>query len=297
MQTEMEALRQVLVANILKMPALRADKVSFEVWAVRQEALPRGGSRSKQALSYCDETENAIIRLWLQAGEEFHRDEPGPLGPRRRNNSFRDADPIHARDRWNGTFGEVQPPPNVHDVFPSNLDNLGLKWFENLPSGSIGELPPIIQIIRCSVCHQHKGAEGRELPPYAAKGQKQNTLQLQQEAERAKGTSFRGDSSFKRRKDSAEEHEEREKADNALEEDLPIGSPHDPELENRIRMEIRIVKQMNEVLSVQPEAKKSRQGLTEPRSMTFTKADVRRSRIGSAPQKRYLGHPSAGPCL
>ena len=73
---------------------------------------------------------------------------------------------------------------------------------------------------------------------------------------------------------------ERKDVGNALEEDLPIrtihmiGSTHDPELENRIRGEIHIVKQMNEVFSVQPADKKPRNGSFEPGSITFTKVDL-----------------------
>ncbi|GFZ05322.1 hypothetical protein Acr_17g0008940 [Actinidia rufa] len=64
------------------------------------------------------------------------------------------------------------------------------------------------------------------------------------------------------------------------EEDLPlghihmIGGPHYPNLKNRIRGEIRMFKQMHEVLSVQSPAKKSRVIAVEPMSLMFTKADL-----------------------
>ena len=66
------------------------------------------------------------------------------------------------------------------------------------------------------------------------------------------------------------------------EEDLPlgtihmIGDPNHPDLENRIRGEIRMIRQMNEVLSVQSMEKKLRQMIFEPGSIVFTKADLER---------------------
>ena len=50
--------------------------------------------------------------------------------------------------------------------------------------------------------------------------------------------------------------------------------PNHPDLENRIMGEIRIIKQMHEVLSVQSAMGKRRQCLCEPGSITFTKADI-----------------------
>ena len=66
------------------------------------------------------------------------------------------------------------------------------------------------------------------------------------------------------------------------EEDLPygticmIGGPNHPDLENKIQGEIRMIKQMNEVLSVQSAAKKPRYVISELESITFTKADLER---------------------
>ncbi|GFS46105.1 hypothetical protein Acr_00g0100220 [Actinidia rufa] len=77
-------------------------------------------------------------------------------------------------------------------------------------------------------------------------------------------------------------------ADNALEQDLPIriihmiGVPHDPELENRIWREIRIVKQMNKVFSVRPTAKNPRQESFEP---------------GASPSPRQISHESSTPTM
>ena len=71
------------------------------------------------------------------------------------------------------------------------------------------------------------------------------------------------------------------------EEDLPLGTIHmvgglnHPDLENRIQGEIQIIKQMHEVLLVQSPAKKSRQSASEPKSITFTRADL--ERVGAAP--------------
>ena len=61
-----------------------------------------------------------------------------------------------------------------------------------------------------------------------------------------------------------------DKTDDALEEDLPIGTVHmvrglnHPNLENMIKGDIRIIKQMDKVLSVHPAMRKPRQGLSEP---------------------------------
>ena len=56
----MEELRWVLMVNNLKNPAYRADEVSSEVRAIRQEAMSRGGLKGKQVLSYYDEIPNPI---------------------------------------------------------------------------------------------------------------------------------------------------------------------------------------------------------------------------------------------
>ncbi|GFZ19922.1 O-Glycosyl hydrolases family 17 protein [Actinidia rufa] len=66
------------------------------------------------------------------------------------------------------------------------------------------------------------------------------------------------------------------------EEDLPlgaihmIGGPNHPDLENRIRGEIQMVRQMHKVLSVHLLAKKPRVVAGEPGSLTFTKDDLDR---------------------
>ncbi|GFZ11590.1 S-adenosyl-L-methionine-dependent methyltransferases superfamily protein [Actinidia rufa] len=52
--------------------------------------------------------------------------------------------------------------------------------------------------------------------------------------------------------------------------------PFHPDLENRFLGKICIVQQMNEVLSVQPVAKKSKQGISELGSIIFTKVDLER---------------------
>ena len=48
----MEEMRQVLMANNLKMPRHGAGEVLSEVREVRKKASPWGGSKGKQALSY-----------------------------------------------------------------------------------------------------------------------------------------------------------------------------------------------------------------------------------------------------
>ena len=53
-----------------------------------------------------------------------------------------------------------------------------------------------------------------------------------------------------------------------------IGAPYNPEMENRIWWEIRIVKQIYEILLVHPLEKKPKNSSFEPGSITFTKADL-----------------------
>ncbi|GFY82889.1 hypothetical protein Acr_02g0011290 [Actinidia rufa] len=55
-----------------------------------------------------------------------------------------------------------------------------------------------------------------------------------------------------------------------------IGGPNHPDFENRIQGEIRMVKQMHEVLMIQSSTKKPRQVASELGSFTFTKADLER---------------------
>ncbi|GFS37062.1 hypothetical protein Acr_00g0049520 [Actinidia rufa] len=74
--------------------------------------------------------------------------------------------------------------------------------------------------------------------------------------------------------------EETEEAADAKDEDLPlgtihmIGGPNDPSLESKIRNEIRIIKQMHEVLSVQSLPKKIKTAETEKECVTFSRADL-----------------------
>ena len=74
---------------------------------------------------------------------------------------------------------------------------------------------------------------------------------------------------------------DRDETDDALEKDLSLGTihmimgPNHHDIENRIRGEIHITRQMHDVLSIQPVAKKPRQGLFEPRSITFDKVDLK----------------------
>ncbi|GFZ21550.1 hypothetical protein Acr_29g0007120 [Actinidia rufa] len=51
-------MRKALVANNLKMPTRRASELTSKVRAIRRDASPGGGSRSKQALSYYDEAKS-----------------------------------------------------------------------------------------------------------------------------------------------------------------------------------------------------------------------------------------------
>ena len=74
-----------------------------------------------------------------------------------------------------------------------------------------------------------------------------------------------------------------ERIDKTQEEDLPlgtihvIGGPNHPNLENKIRGKIRMIRQMNEVPSIQSAAKKLKQIMSEPRSITFTELTWRGS--------------------
>ncbi|GFY95352.1 hypothetical protein Acr_10g0007370 [Actinidia rufa] len=83
---------------------------------------------------------------------------------------------------------------------------------------------------------------------------------------------------FDRRDDNDEEERTTDE-----EEDQPLGTIHmmeglrDPDLENRVKREIRILRQMYEVLLVHSPAKKPRKEATKPGSITFTKADLERS--------------------
>ena len=65
-----------------------------------------------------------------------------------------------------------------------------------------------------------------------------------------------------------------------------IGGSNHQDLENRIRGEIRIIRQMNEVLSVQSMAKNPRQMISKLGSITFTKVDLER-----------VQHPHADPLV
>ncbi|GFZ09869.1 hypothetical protein Acr_21g0004680 [Actinidia rufa] len=76
--------------------------------------------------------------------------------------------------------------------------------------------------------------------------------------------------------------EETKEAANAEDEDIPlgtihmIGGPNDPNLESKIRSEIRMIKQMHEVLSVQSLPKKIKTAETERECVTFSMADLER---------------------
>ncbi|XP_057493157.1 uncharacterized protein LOC130778645 [Actinidia eriantha] len=73
-----------------------------------------------------------------------------------------------------------------------------------------------------------------------------------------------------------------EEAADVEDEDLPlgtihmIGGPNDPGLESKIRSEIRMIKQMHEVLSVQSLSKKLKTAETERDCITFSRADLER---------------------
>ena len=71
-----------------------------------------------------------------------------------------------------------------------------------------------------------------------------------------------------------------EEIDNTLEKDIPLGIIHIlggqnyPNLKNMILGEIRMIKQINGVLSVQSIAKKLRQIMSELGSITFSKVNL-----------------------
>ncbi|GFY90770.1 hypothetical protein Acr_07g0009670 [Actinidia rufa] len=179
-------------------------------------------------------------------------------------------------------------------VCPSCLGNLKLKWFHKITLGSIDDLtldPPI------------------ELLDLMAQVERYARLEEDAKLEERQGaTTSCGESSIRCHKECTEEREgqiryvdqektkeektkvrpnrrfdrDREEADDAMEDDFladtirMIGGPHNPELENRIRGKIRIVKQMHEVFSVQPVAKKLKHSSFELGSIIFTKADLKR---------------------
>ncbi|GFZ00952.1 hypothetical protein Acr_14g0005870 [Actinidia rufa] len=76
--------------------------------------------------------------------------------------------------------------------------------------------------------------------------------------------------------------EEAEETADPEDEDLPlgtihmIGGPNDPSLESKIRSEIRMIKQMHEVLSVQAPPKKIKTAETERDCVTFSRAELER---------------------
>ncbi|GFZ00954.1 hypothetical protein Acr_14g0005890 [Actinidia rufa] len=76
--------------------------------------------------------------------------------------------------------------------------------------------------------------------------------------------------------------EEAEETADPEDEDFPlgtihmIGGPNDPSLESKIRSEIRMIKQMHEVLSVQAPPKKIKTAETERDCVTFSRAELER---------------------
>ncbi|GFS39644.1 hypothetical protein Acr_00g0064080 [Actinidia rufa] len=110
------------------------------------------------------------------------------------------------------------------------------------------------------------------------------------QVERATGSSSWGDDSFKKRRESMVDHEDRLVQTGHLKEYVdrkkikeeeaevrpnPRGLNHS-NLENRIQGEIHIIRQMHEVFSVQLTMKKPTQGLFELGSIIFTNADLKR---------------------
>ncbi|XP_057493212.1 uncharacterized protein LOC130778721 [Actinidia eriantha] len=98
---------------------------------------------------------------------------------------------------------------------------------------------------------------------------------IDEEKTRAEKTKSKPNPRFDRGEDGANKAMDEDK-------DIPlgtihiIGGPNRPNLENRIRGEIRMIKQMHEVLSVQSSTNKLRQAVTKPGSITFTWADLER---------------------
>ncbi|GFS42559.1 hypothetical protein Acr_00g0080540 [Actinidia rufa] len=72
------------------------------------------------------------------------------------------------------------------------------------------------------------------------------------------------------------EHTADEEEDQPLRTIHKIGKLRDPDLKNKIRGEIQVLKQMHEALSVHSLAKKPRKETTKSGSITFTKADLER---------------------
>ncbi|GFY90652.1 MBOAT (membrane bound O-acyl transferase) family protein [Actinidia rufa] len=156
-------------------------------------------------------------------------------------------------------------------VFPSNLGDLGLKWFDRLPPGSIENFYQLIESFVAQFVRKYQGTEGRDRlwenltldPPTDLRdlmSQVEMFARLEddvRESEKTKGKLGRGEAPVKRRKNGSNPYETRakeevEEAADAEDEDLPlgtihmIGGPNDPSLESKIRNKIRMIRQMHE---------------------------------------------------
>ncbi|GFZ11200.1 hypothetical protein Acr_22g0005980 [Actinidia rufa] len=375
MQTQMAELRQVLVANNLKMPAPRAGVRSFEVRSVRQEATPRGGLKGNQALSYYNEAECQNDNKTMASGRRkvpssqanFGMDLRHTLNAKCRQGEGDLRTKLVARAavaaktnlsarseartsrfalkeqlllRYETLFAPeiegMEPPEkfnplkfNMYDEkFDPSLGDLRLKWFDKLPSRSIGsflqlsesfvarfiintkalkcmssllmlrkgknetlhnysksywelyneieeyleelavvsyKLGPTLgeRLWRCILVWRMTSDISNELlecPP-REKARLKDTRRVRRYTKDRRGKEFMWFSKSQST-NSLPRHGTR-----TTKKPLPMGG--DPNKRNQ--------RQMNEVLSVQSTAKKLRQGLTDSRSITFTKADLERS--------------------
>ncbi|GFY94866.1 hypothetical protein Acr_10g0002510 [Actinidia rufa] len=231
-------------------------------------------------------------------------------------------------------------------VFPSNLGDLGLKWFDRLPPGSTESFYQLIEsfVARFVINTKAPKAIGSLLT--LKKGRNESTRnyskrywemynEIEECSEEMAVASYKlglapGDrlwenlmldpptglwdlmswvEMFARLEDDVRESEktegkvgrdpveaaeteadrrpdrvgaEMEEAAGAKDEDLPlgtihmIGGPNDPSLENKIRNEIRMIRQRHEVLSVQSLPKKMKADEVERECVTFSRTDLER---------------------
>ncbi|GFS35507.1 hypothetical protein Acr_00g0040260 [Actinidia rufa] len=149
-------------------------------------------------------------------------------------------------------------------VFPSSLGDLGLKWSDKLPPRSIENFHQLTESF---------------VARFVIRAGSRRTLKkfVDEEKTQAKKAVAKPNPRFDRQDGDDEEERNADEENNQ-----PLGTIHmigelrDPDLKNRIKGEIWVLKQIYEVLSVHSPAKKLRKETIEPGSITFTKADLER---------------------
>ncbi|GFZ01607.1 damaged DNA binding 2 [Actinidia rufa] len=151
LEAKMVKLRQVLVANNFKIPTSRAGEGSFEVRLVRQKNALRGGLKEKQANSYYTEIESQndskivatgrrkltakvaiAIKIILSTRSEIRTAKFTPkdeLLPRYQTSFAPEIKGMESPKKFNS--------PKFTMVFPSSMGDLMLKWFDKLQLGYI----------------------------------------------------------------------------------------------------------------------------------------------------------------